>query len=378
MERKGTYLDYAATTPLDGDAEKAMRPYVGKVFGNPGSLHRFGQEAQEALDGARKILAGLAGAKFENIIFTGSATEANNLVLSGVSKKKGKVLVSAVEHASVLEPAKSLEERGMRVVRIPVDGEGQVDTDVLQRELDDEAVLVSVMYANNETGTLEPVREIGEMVKKQRGKGEYPLFHTDAVQAFGYLPCDVDDLGVDFMTLSAHKMYGPKGVGVLYGRDWKYLKPFVYGGGQEFGLRPGTQNVAGIVGCAAAARKAFEVRERESRRVGELRRRFIEGLREISPDIAVHGGDEVLPHIVNASLPGVSAEDALIRLDMQGFAVSSGSACGVRARKPSHVLRALGVPEEEIDRSLRISFGRETDKDGVDRVLRAIRELLGA
>ena len=374
--KKRIYLDYAATTPMDPKVVSAMEPYFSSVYGNPNSIHSFGQEAVEALDASRRVVAGAIGAEFEEIIFTGSATEANNLCVRGLlEERKGRVVVSSIEHESLQSAVERFD-----AVHIPVDENGVIDVDTLREKLDKEVTLVSVMYGNNEIGTIQPIEKIAEIVREFREKNnsEYPLFHTDAVQAFQYLPCDVRELGVDLLTFSAHKIYGPKGVGVLYIRDLKKRKfrPLISGRGQEFGMRGGTENVPGIVGCAKAVELVCERKESERGQVGELRKYFISLLKKVE-GVKINGLEDgdVLPHILNTSFPRLSGEDILIRLDMHGVAVSSGAACVARAGKPSHVLKAIGLSEKESGRSIRFSLGRGSTKEDINEVFQILQNI---
>ncbi len=423
---KRIYLDYAATTPLDEGVFKAMRPYFSDIFGNPGSLHSFGQEAMGAIDKSREAIAKMLEVDFRDVIFTSSATEANNLVLRGIvkatrmtrmaselSEKRHsehsdylpRVIVSAVEHDSVLKTTRDMEQEGLIELKIlPVDEEGVVSLPELKKLLNDKTVLVSVMYANNEIGTIEPISKIGAEIAKFRATGTYPLFHTDAVQALQYLDCRPNELGVDFMTISGHKIYGPKGVGALImGRKthnikqgasgtkqdsrlsvpWSMLQAQITGGGQEFGLRSGTENVANIVGLAEAVRVSEKIKQEEAKRIFGLRNYFWEKIVLINrkarlngPD--VRGGEKYarLPNNINVYLPGVLAEEALTYLDMQGVAVSTGSACSARGAEPSHVLRAMFGDDKIARHSLRITLGRGTDRRQVDVALGAIRKLV--
>ncbi|MCP6720051.1 MAG: cysteine desulfurase [Patescibacteria group bacterium] len=406
---KKIYLDYAATTPIDERVLEAMNAYFTDKFGNPGSLHSFGQEAIAAVDKSRETITGAIGAKFEEIVFTGSATEANNLALRGVVKNFNflplKIIVSSIEHESVLETARDLEEEDVEVVYLPVSREGFVDLEGLKSSLDERTVLVSIMYANNEVGVIQPVAEISKIVK---GFNSKILVHADAVQAFQYLDCDVDELGVDLMTLSAHKIYGPKGVGALYVRNLepetqkslpsRQVDPLITGGGQEFGLRSGTENIPGIVGFARAIEliskhipvdPTRDKRELENERIKELRDYFWKGLKKIYPSADTNpeevalgynlgynlGQPKYLPNILNVYFPDHLAEDLLIKLDMAGVAVSSSSACRARSTKPSHVLEALGLPTKRIKNSIRFSLGRFTDRQEIKEALERIKKV---
>lgn len=370
---KKIYLDYAASTPVDKRVLKAMASYFDENFGNPGSIHSFGQAALAGIDKARQAIAKAIAADFNEIIFTGSATEANNLALRSLTKdsKNSRIIISSIEHESVLDTAKALEREGLDVVYLPVSKAGFIDQAALKKSLTKNTVLVSVMYANNEIGTIQPIVEIVKIVKSFNPK---IIVHTDAVQAFQFLSCDVGELGVDLMTLSAHKIYGPKGAGLLYVRGGaKNLRPIVTGGGQEFGLRSGTENVPNIVGFGEAVKLAESDREQETKKIGELKDYFWRELKKILPKIELNGSDEnSLPNILNIYFPKNKSEDLLIKLDQTGIAVSSGSACSARASKPSHVLKALGWPLERIQSSLRFSFGKFTTKAEMREVLRKI------
>ncbi len=379
------YFDYAATTPIDPEVMKATKPYLEGKFGNPSSLHFFGQEAISAIDGSRETIANAISADFREIIFTGSATEANNLVLRGLVKQfsfskdfQPRIIISSIEHESVLETARDLENFGVDVVYLPVQENGIVDLEILKRALNDRTILVSIMYANNEIGIIQPIKEISKIIKDFRKEKNFPLFHTDAVQAFQYLDCGVKNLSVDLMTLSAHKIYGPKGIGVLYAKNLKlknYLQPVITGGGQEFGFRSGTENVPAIVGFGKAVELVVQSKEKELKRISELSNYFLKELKKIFPKIEVNGSGEKTSNILNIYFPKQTAEDLLIKLDMLGIAVSSGSACSVRSSKPSHVLRAMGFKEERIRGSIRFSFGRFTIEKEVKEALKRLKTI---
>jgi cysteine desulfurase len=382
------YLDYAATTPVDPDVFRAMKPYFAEQWGNAGSLHYFGQKAMKALDESREKIAGSIGADFREIIFTGSATEANNLALRGVigAARKNfaapyRIVISKIEHESVLKTAQDLEREGVEVVYLPVDKSGLVNLKKLKESLNERTILISIMYANNELGTIQPIKEIAKIIKDYRGSNSYPLFHSDAVQAFQFLSCDVNELGVDLMTLSAHKIYGPKGIGALYVRDKNNLSPIIFGGGQEYGLRSGTENIPSIVGFAKAVGLAIKNREKEGKKISALRDYFWNGLKKANSKIKLNGSAKNrLPNILNVNFPacagrsGKSAEDLLIKLDLAGVAISAGSACSARSLEPSYVLRACGLPLNVIKSSLRISLGRFTTREEVSEALKIIKK----
>ena len=437
---KSIYLDYAASTPIDPRVVAAMSPYFTEIFANPNSLHRFGQEASRAVFVSRQTIARSLGADYKEIIFTGSATEANNLALRGSIKaiqkiqihsnnsngnsdilNRPRIIVSVIEHESVLETCRDLEKEGVEVIYISVNKEGIVDLKKLKSTLNDRTVLVSVMYANNEIGTIQPIDKISEIIRnfrESRIKNQesrkadskfiihnslFPLFHTDAVQAFQYLDCNVKNLGVDLMTLSAHKIYGPKGIGALYVRNSKHearnprlsgrqakqipnvsnfdkfqiLKPIITGGDQENGLRSGTENVSYIVGFAKAVEIADKVRGPESARVEKLRNYFWRSLQKAfgSKSIALNGSlQNRLPNNLNVYFPGRSAQELLIKLDLIGeVAASSGAACATRVNKESYVLKALGFTPARASGSLRFSLGRPTTKKEIDSAVEKLK-----
>jgi cysteine desulfurase len=380
---KHIYFDYAASTPLDIRVERAMRPYFLKHFGNPGSLHYFGQEAIAAVDASREKLARLINADFREVVFTGSATEANNLALRGAVRAwqeqhigvQPRVVVSAIEHESVLETVRDLARDGVEVVYLPVDRAGVVSLTALRSAFNERTVIVSIMYANNEIGVVQPVVEIAKIIAEFKKTARYPLFHADAVQAFQFLNCDVRVLGVDMMTLSAHKIYGPKGIGLLYAKNAtaepSYIRGEIAGGGQEFGLRSGTENVPLIVGFAKAAEIALAVQKKEAKRTLIIRNYLLKNIKKIFPAAEVNGGVDdnaavaTLPNILNVYIPDHTAEDMVVKLDLAGIAVSAGSACRARALTSSHVVEALGYAKERAKSSLRFSLGRQTKKEEV-------------
>jgi len=481
------YLDYAAATPVDPRVFRAMKPYFTDAFGNPGSLHSFGQEAIAAVDQSRETIARAIGAEFREIIFTGSATEANNLALRGMVAEwqsgraagtehvpqfrspatlQPRIIISAIEHESVLETARDLEKNGAEVVYLPVNRQGIVNLKKLEESLNERTVLVSVMYANNEIGTIQPIAEIAKVVQKFRDKDKVtgikeeknvplslspypcPIFHTDAAQAFQFLDCNVQNLGMDMMTLSAHKIYGPKGAGALFmkhgagGKGKKNsisnvplaMSPLLAGGGQEYGLRSGTENVPAIVGFAKAVELLFQCSEEHqnegkktfqcseehwNKEIAGLRDRLWRGIKKICPQAEINGVDlsansesvanerilkfakgplfaEALPNILNVFFPGHAAQDLLTQFDLHGLAVSSGSACRSRAMESSYVIEALGLGQGTRDKdnrqtgtdpiihvplsmsrarsSLRFSLGRPTTKQEIDAALKIIKK----
>ena len=385
---KKIYLDHAASTPVDPEVFRAMEPYFAGKFGNPGSLHSFGQEAIAAVDRSRESIARAIGAEFRNIVFAGSATEANGLAIRGAllgarnnfaSAERPRIIVSAIEHESVLETARAGERMGVEVVYVPVSKEGSVDEKKIKENLNERTVLVSVMYAQNEIGAVQKIAEIAKTIKEFRGKKIYPLFHTDAAQALQFLDCNVARLGVDLMTLSAHKIYGPKGIGALYANDLELLKAIVDGGGQEFGLRSGTENVPSIVGFAKAVELAEAARTKESKRIAALRDELWRGIREAAPDAEMNGpaqNEDRLPNILNVYFPRRTAEELLTKFDLAGLAASSGSACRSRAVESSYVIGALGYGRARAKGSVRFSLGRPTTAGEIREAVGVIHSVL--
>lgn len=367
-----TYLDHNATTPLDERVLEAMLPHLRAGFGNPSSLHGFGRAARAALDRAREQVGALVGAHPSQVVFTSGGTEANNTALKGAAARApgGAIAVSAVEHASVLEPAAALGRQGHEVTRVAVDGDGRVTAEALATALAGTPALVSVMAANNETGT---VQDIAAIAAAARERGA--LFHTDAVQMAGKLPLDFAASGAHLMSLSAHKLYGPKGVGALVvdkAVDWE---PLLHGGGQERGRRGGTENLAGIVGFGRAAELAAAELADHQGRMQALRDRLEARLAEAVPEALVLAPEaERLPNTVMLAVPGLDGETLLLGLDQAGFAVSSGAACGSAKTEPSHVLAAMGIPNETAQCSLRVTLGRDNTEEDVDAFVAALRQ----
>ena len=373
---KRIYLDHAATTPCLPEVADAMRPYLTDIFGNPSSVHSFGQEAKRALDSARDTVARILSADASEIYFTSGGTEADNLALIGVtsalSGKGNHIVTSAIEHHAVLETCEYLHTRGVETTIVPVDEHGLVDPEDVRKAITDRTVLVSVMHANNEIGTIEPLAEISKITRE---KGV--AFHTDAVQTVGAIPVNVDDLGVDLLTLTAHKFYGPKGTGALYVRRGTRISRIIHGGAQERERRPGTENVAGIVGLAKALEISQEGIEERARHISELRDYLIRGLVSRVEDMRLNGHPtKRLPNNVNVAVQYIEGESMLLSLDMMGIAASSGSACTSGALEPSHVLRAIGLPFEIAHGSLRLTLGRSTTKEDLDYVIETLPPII--
>jgi len=373
---KRIFLDHAATTPADPRVVEAMLPYFSDSFGNPSSIHSLGLETRTAVAEAREKVASLIGAASDEIIFTSGGTEADNLAIKGVAlanAHKGKHIVTTrIEHHAVEESCRYLEKQGIKVTHVAVDHDGLVDPREVERAVTPETILISVMHANNEVGTIQPIAEISRVA---RSRGIY--FHTDAVQTVGHIPAKVDDLGVDLLAISAHKLYGPKGVGVLYVRKGTRIVPFMHGGGQERGLRATTENVPGIVGFGKAAEIAQAEMDAESKHVTRLRDKLIKGLLERIPQVRLNGHPtQRLPNNVNISVASVEGESLAVSLDLEGIAVSTGSACSSEAMEPSHVLTAMGVPVELARGSLRFSLGKKNTDEEIDRVLEAFPRIV--
>ncbi len=375
MKDRAIYLDYSATTPTDPRVVEAMAPYWSECFGNTLSVHLWGQEAATALERARGTVAEILGCRPMEIVFTACGTEADNLALRGAAwaaRKAGRgnhLVTTPVEHHAVGHTVEQLRDVfGFEVTFLPVDGHGQVDPDDVAAAIRPDTVLVSVIMANNEVGTVQPMVRIGR-VCRERGV----LFHTDAVQAAGRLPLEVDEMNVDLMALSAHKFYGPKGVGILYVRRGVELVPAITGGGHERGYRPGTVNVAGAVGLATALQLAEAERVAEGLRLRRLRDRLIEGVLASIPDVRLTGHPQQrLPHHASFAFRGVEGDSLVVALDVEGFAVSSGAACAGGEAEPSFVLQAMGLPREWGIGALRVSLGRATTEADVDALLEAL------
>ncbi len=364
------YLDHSATTPVDVEVASLMLTYFTEKYGNPSSIHGFGREAKHALEEARLQVASLIGARPEEITFTSGGTEADNLAVLGIAearRSKGKhLLISAVEHHAVLETAEYLEKMGYELTVLPVNAEGIVEVDTIAKALRPDTILVSVMHANNEVGAIQPIEEIGKLVRAHGA-----AFHVDAVQSLGKIPVNVDQLNVDLLTISAHKIYGPKGVGALYIRKGIRVSPLMHGGGQEKKRRSGTENAPGIIGFGKACELAGQRIADDAERMTKLRDKLITGIEDRIEHIKVNGplGDLRLPNNVNVSIEFVEGEALLLSLDMLGIAASSGSACTSGSLDPSHVLLAMGMSHEIAHGSLRFTFGRQNTEEDVDYVL---------
>ncbi len=367
---KKIYMDHAGGMPVDPRVIDAMKPYLERIHGNPSSLHSFSQKTREGLENSRMKIAQLIGAeKVDEIYFTSGATESNNWAIRGVAfrnRERGNhIITTSIEHMSVMNVCKYLMKHGFEVSFLPVDKYGVVDTEVLKQKLTDNTMLVSVMYANGEIGTLEPIKEISEIV---HGKKVY--LHVDATAAMGQVPIDVQKEGIDLLTLSSNDMYGPKGVGALYVKSGVRLEPLIYGGGQERGLRSGSENLPNIVGMGKAAELARSEQKLESERLIGLRDKFIKGLLENIPASFLNGHpSKRLPNNVAVRFSFIEGESMLLNLDMAGVAASSGSACTAKTLEPSHVLRAIGLKHEEAHGSLLFTLGKQNSEGDVKFVV---------
>ncbi len=372
------YLDHSATTPVDPRVRDAMLPYFTAIFGNPSSLHRFGQHALAAVDDARQTVADILGAQSREIIFTANGTEANNLALRGIAfanKSRGNhIITTPIEHHAILRTCEQLErEFGFEITYVPVNRHGVVNPDDIARALTERTILISVMYANNEVGTIEPIAEIGKLARA-RGIS----FHTDAVQAGGYLNVNVNDLNIDAMSLGSHKFHGPKGVGVLYLKNGVKILPTQTGGNQERGRRAGTENVPYMVGFARALELAQNERDANNARLKANRERFVEGLLEAIPGAELTGHPEQrLPGHSSFVIPGAIGDEMVFALDLADIAVSTGSACTAGSPEPSHVLAAMGYAADVARGALRITLGRENTDEEIQAAMRVIPQTIG-
>jgi cysteine desulfurase len=370
------YMDHSATSPVDPEVFEAMKPYFTDSFGNASTLYSLGRDARKAMESAREEVALIIGAETRDIIFTSGGTESDNIAIKGTAyklKNKGNhIITSDIEHPAVDETCKYLEKNGFEVTYLPVYEDGIVKVSDLESAITDKTILITIMHANNEIGTIQPIEEIGKIAQE---KGIY--FHTDAVQTVGKIPVDVKELGIDMLSLSSHKLYGPKGVGALYIRKGVRIEPIMHGGGHERGIRPGTENVAGIVGLGKACSLARENLERDGQKLIGLRDRLIEGVLEQNEDSYLNGHrTKRLPNNANFRFTGIEGESLILHLDSKGIASSTGSACSSTKLEPSHVLTAIGLEEVEAHGSLRISLGHENTEEDIDFTISAIKEVV--
>lgn len=379
------YFDHAATTPVDGSVLAAMEPYFSAEYANPSSLYSSARRSKKAIEDARRDVADVLGAKVTEVIFTSGGTESDNLAIQGVlSAHPGAHWVTtSIEHDAVLNLIPHMEKFGHSSTKVAVKPNGIVELNALEVAVSDQTVLLSVMMANNEIGTIEPIQEIAKLVAKIRASRkdrqiDLPLYlHTDAVQAPSYLSLHVDRLGVDLLSLSGSKIYGPKGTGILYVRTGTVLDPLLYGGGQERERRSGTENVPGIVGFAVALRRAHDMRSEESHRILQLRNRALEELAKALPDIELNGDiQKRLPNNLNFTIPGANGEDLVLYLDNLGMLASTGSACTTGSLDPSHVLLAIGRTPAQANSSLRLTLGRETSDESIDYLVKSLPQVV--
>lgn len=374
---KRIYMDHAATTSTDVEVVEAMKPFFTQKYGNPNSIHSFGQEAREAVEEAREKIARLIGANPSEIVFTAGGTEADNYAIKGIAwanqKKGNHIITSQIEHHAVLHSCQFLEKHGFKVTYLKVDKYGLIDPEDVKKAITDQTILVTIMHANNEIGTIEPIKEIGKIVKEA---GIY--FHTDSVQTTGHIPIEVNDLGVDMLSISGHKLYGPKGVGALYLRKGTKIVNLIDGGAQEKNRRAGTENVTGMVGLG----KAVELAEKrlaggEVDKVVKLRDKLITGIMDQIENVRLNGHPtKRLPGNVNICFEFIEGESMLLNLDMKGVAASSGSACTSGSLEPSHVLLAIGLPPEIAHGSLRLTLGKDNTEEDIDYVLDILPKII--
>ena len=387
--RKLIYLDHAATTPLSPEVKAAMEPFWSKNFGNPSSIYQIGIMAKEALNQARHKIAKILGAKASEIVFTAGGTESANLAILGLSralknnlKKSGHIITTQIEHPAVLNSVLALKKEGFSFTALPVDKYGLVAPEQIKKAIKPETILVSIMYANNEIGTIEPIAEIGKLLKiinKERKIKNLPkiYFHTDACQAAGYLDLNVEKLGADLLTLNGSKTYGPKGSGILYVKSGTPIKPLIFGGGQEKGLRSGTENVPAFIGLAKALELTQKNKNKESQRLKKLSQNLTERILKTIPKTFINGHPQKrLPNNVNITILDIEGEALLLHLDNYGICASTGSACHSQNLEPSHVLQAIGLPREIIHGSLRLTLGKETTQKEIDYVVKVLPKIV--
>jgi cysteine desulfurase len=383
VEFKNIYLDYAATTPMDPHVIEEINKHFKETYGNSSSLHSFGQKAGKVLEQSRQTIADLIKADKQDIIFTSSGTESDNIAITGVALQNmdrgNHVITSSIEHHAVENPCKQWDKKGLDVTFLPVDKYGLISLEDLENSITDKTILISIMFANNEIGTIEPIKEIGAIAKEHN-----IIFHTDAVQAFGKVPIDVEEMNIDLLSASAHKIYGPKGIGLLYMKNkgikkgiGRYIRPIMWGGGHEKDMRPSTVAVPLIAGFAKAAELANEEMSREAQRQTKLRDKIINWILENIDDTFLNGHPtQRLPNNVNISFKYIEGESIVLDLDMEGFAVSTGSACSSKSLEPSHVLSAIGLKPEEAHGSMRATIGRFTNEDEIDYFLQTLPKII--
>ncbi|WP_048186577.1 cysteine desulfurase NifS [Methanobacterium lacus] len=370
------YMDHSATSPVDPEVFEAMKPYFVDSFGNASTLYSLGREGKQAMEAARIEVASLINAEPKEIIFTSGGTESDNLAIKGTAyklKNKGNhIITTNIEHPAVDETCKYLEKNGFKVTYLPVGEDGIIKVDDLKAAITNETILITVMHANNEIGTIQPIEEIGKIASEKK-----IYFHTDAVQTVGKIPVDVKKMNVDMLSLSSHKLYGPKGVGALYIKKGVRIEPLLHGGGHERGLRPGTENVAGIVGLGKACSIAKVSQETDAQKLTNLRNKLVDGILNSIEDSYLNGDrTKRLPNNANFRFTGIEGESLILRLDTKGIAASTGSACSSTKLEASHVLTAIGLKEVEAHGSLRISLGHENTEEDIEYAIKAIKEVV--
>ena len=367
------YLDHAATTPVDEEVLEEMLPYFTKKYGNASSLHSFGREARDAIERSRERVAQLIGAESEEIIFTAGGTESDNIAIKGIAFREGKghIITSQIEHPAVMATCQHLEKKGFDVTYLPVDKYGMVSPEDVENAIRDDTILITIMHANNEIGTVEPIEEIAKIARENE-----IVFHTDAVQSVGKIPVNVKRIGMDMLSISAHKIYGPKGVGALYIKKGTKIEAIIHGGGHEKGLRPSTENVPGIVGLGKACELAEKRMEEDMKRMQRLRDRLIKGVLEIEESYLNGHPEKRLPNNAHFRFAAVEGESLILSLDDKGIAGSTGSACSSKKLKPSHVLMAIGLNEVQAHGSLRLTLGRENTEEEIDYVIEVLPPIL--
>lgn len=368
------YLDNAASTQVHEEVIKEMIPYFKEQYGNPSSIHRYGRIASKAVQNAKKKIADLINADASEILITSGGTESNNTALLGIAHKSGRkhIITSSIEHEAILEPCKRLEKEGLQVTYLPVDREGLVRLEDIDNAISSDTCLISIMYANNEVGTIQPIKEIAVIANKKE-----IIFHTDAVQAVGKIPIDVKDCKVDLLSISSHKINGPKGVGALYVKKGTVIDPFILGGGQENGLRSGTENVASIVGFGKACELAKQNMKRNQEHLRKLRDRLVSQLLKEITNVTLNGHPKKrIPNNANFTFLGTNGEDLIIKLDENGVAASTGSACSVKIQKASHVLKAMGLSHEQISGSLRLTVGLSNNDKEIDDTVKILKKIV--
>ncbi len=368
------YLDNAASTAIHDDVFEEMLPFLKEAYGNPSSIHTVGRRASTGIQVARKRISELVNCLPEEIFFTSGGTESNNTAISGVaSANRGKrIITSSIEHDAVLEPCKRLEDDGYQIIYLPVDNRGLINPSDLEKSISEDTCLVSIMWANNEVGTIQPIAELAKICNEKK-----ILFHTDAIQALGKTPIDLKEIGVDLLSVSSHKIYGPKGVGALFIRKGVKINPIILGGGQEKGFRSGTENVASIIGFGKAAELARLNLRKNLEHMKELRNHLIAKIQNEIPHVKLNGdSDKRLVNNIHLTFLGVKGEDLILKLDEHGIAASTGSACSVNRQRASHVLKAMGLDHEQIEGSLRLSLGIFNSKEEIDNTIKTLKKII--